>query len=471
MAYFSKKKIGIFNLMNNKLLKDKWDLLIANTPGFKLSNLKEAQLYLIDSSQSTETLKYTSNKVLIFILKDDMDLYSSFLRAGYQHFFFETEPEISHRQKMTYIKNQVYMQHQHQILNKVYDAAHNSIVITDLEGQIIFANHYFLNATGYTEDEVLGNFPSRIKGGVHSQEFYKDLWLTISGGNTWTGFFINKRKNDVFFYEEATITPIKDEEGRILQYLKIGKLVDREKLISHQLSSEIQDAKDLINYILPSNYQDHRLQFELKFKAHNYLGGDYVSFFKTNQDTYAFALIDVMGHGATSSLVGLKMITLFEALIEYESLQTTIDALNNAVVHLNRDNNDITRYLTGIFILFDPKDQSMTYINAGHPDLYLINRDDTIDNIPSNNLILGVAKDYHFRYEMLSYKNLASLFYYSDGLTECNPELSENNRDPLYDLLSKDHKSSSLLSHIFHEMTKDCVIDDDITLGRITFNK
>lgn len=58
-----------------------------------------------------------------------------------------------------------------------------------------------------------------------------------------------------------------------------------------------------------------------------------------------------MGHGATSSLVGLKMITLFEALIGYESLQTTIDALNNAVVHLNRDNNDITRYLTGIFMI------------------------------------------------------------------------------------------------------------------------
>lgn len=41
----------------------------------------------------------------------------------------------------------------------------------------------------------------------------------------------------------------------------------------------------------------------------------------------------------------------------------------------------------------------MTYINAGHPDLYLINKDDTIENIPSNNLILGVASDYHFRYE------------------------------------------------------------------------
>lgn len=92
--------------------------------------------------------------------------------------------------------------------------------------------------------------------------------------------FYQQRKNDLLFYEEATITPIKDEEGRILQYLKIGKLVDREKLISHQLSTEIQDAKDLINYILPSPYKDDHLQFELKFKAYNYLGGDYVSFLK-----------------------------------------------------------------------------------------------------------------------------------------------------------------------------------------------
>ena len=85
-----------------------------------------------------------------------------------------------------------------------------SVVITDLDGNIVYVNPYFERVTGYHSDEVLGKNPRILKSGYQDQDFYKTLWETICSGHPWTGMLINRRKDDSLLYENATIFPVKD---------------------------------------------------------------------------------------------------------------------------------------------------------------------------------------------------------------------------------------------------------------------
>lgn len=97
----------------------------------------------------------------------------------------------------------------------------NSIVITDVHGNIEFTNAKFTAVSGYAASEVLGKTANFLKSGFHSEEFYKKIWQTISAGRTWSGEFKNKAKNGDFFWEQATITPVKDANGTVINYLAV----------------------------------------------------------------------------------------------------------------------------------------------------------------------------------------------------------------------------------------------------------
>ena len=69
-----------------------------------------------------------------------------------------------------------------------------SVVITDINGNINYGNTAVFDASGYTKEELLGKNPSIFKSGFHTEEFYKEIWETISSGNEWHGEFRNMKK-------------------------------------------------------------------------------------------------------------------------------------------------------------------------------------------------------------------------------------------------------------------------------------
>jgi PAS domain S-box-containing protein len=95
------------------------------------------------------------------------------------------------------------------------------IVITDRSGRIEYVNPAFERLTGYLQEEVLGKNPNVLSSGKQDREFYKNLWETISKGKAWKGLFHNKRKDGTLFWEEATISPVMDEKGRLSRYIAV----------------------------------------------------------------------------------------------------------------------------------------------------------------------------------------------------------------------------------------------------------
>lgn len=108
-----------------------------------------------------------------------------------------------------------------------------TIVITNEEGDIEYANPKFESTTGYSLEEVKGKNPRILKSGEQSEAFYQDLWQTITQGKTWHGEFHNRKKNGALYWEEAGISPIKDKEGNITHYVGIKEdITDKKQMIS-----------------------------------------------------------------------------------------------------------------------------------------------------------------------------------------------------------------------------------------------
>jgi PAS domain S-box-containing protein len=108
------------------------------------------------------------------------------------------------------------------------------IIITDSEGTIQYVNPAFEQVTGYPRQEAIGQTPRMLKSGKQNDAFYKNLWETISGGDTFIGRMVNKRKDGTFFTEESTISPVRDAAGRIVNYVAVKRDITENLLLAAQ---------------------------------------------------------------------------------------------------------------------------------------------------------------------------------------------------------------------------------------------
>jgi PAS domain S-box-containing protein len=110
-----------------------------------------------------------------------------------------------------------------------------SIIITDVDGVIQYVNPGFEKVSGYSKEEAVGQKPSILKSGRHDDTFYAQLWKTISSGKVWSGHFINKRKDGTYYEQNASISPILDSDGKIINYVAVKSDVTENIRLENQL--------------------------------------------------------------------------------------------------------------------------------------------------------------------------------------------------------------------------------------------
>ena len=122
----------------------------------------------------------------------------------------------------------------HARLATAVEQASDTIVITDTAGTILYVNPAFERVSGYSREEAIGNNPRLLKSDKLDAAFYRNLWGTLRKGNVWSGHFINRRKDGRYFEEDATITPLRNAQGRITNYVAVKRDV------THELQLEAQ---------------------------------------------------------------------------------------------------------------------------------------------------------------------------------------------------------------------------------------
>ncbi len=154
-------------------------------------------------------------------------------------------------------------------LLKVVDQTPVSIVITDLEGIIEYANPKTFETSGYSPEEFIGKKPRAFRPNDTEKRKFDDLWKKVESGKIWQGVFHSKRKNGEFYWEASTVAPVANESGKITHYIfiktditaKIGTekaLADSERryreVATHSRSVIWEvDKKGLITYVSPNS--------------------------------------------------------------------------------------------------------------------------------------------------------------------------------------------------------------------------
>jgi PAS domain S-box-containing protein len=120
------------------------------------------------------------------------------------------------------------------------EAVANGIVITDPNGIIEWVNPAFSALTGYRLEEAVGRNPrDLVKSGIHDEDYYRNMWITITAGKVWQGELTNRRKDGSFYTEEQTITPIHDIRGRISHFIGVKQdITERKKAAEELIESE-----------------------------------------------------------------------------------------------------------------------------------------------------------------------------------------------------------------------------------------
>jgi len=118
------------------------------------------------------------------------------------------------------------------------------VIITNDQGYIEYTNPKFAEMTGYTFDEVYGKNTRIFKSGHTSLTEYKALWDTIIAGNEWRGEFLNKKKDGSFFWENALISGIKNNDGKITHFLNIAEDITLKKNMEFELKRALEKAEE-----------------------------------------------------------------------------------------------------------------------------------------------------------------------------------------------------------------------------------
>lgn len=128
------------------------------------------------------------------------------------------------------------LQDSHRLFTSVVEQTADLVLVTDTAGQIIYVNPAWETCTGYRWSEVMGQQPSLLNSRRHEKAFFARMWQCLLGGQSIQEVVINQRRDGELFYEEKTLTPVRNEQGEITYFVSIGKDITRQLHQQDQLT-------------------------------------------------------------------------------------------------------------------------------------------------------------------------------------------------------------------------------------------
>lgn len=131
-------------------------------------------------------------------------------------------------------------------LSLAVEQSPESIVITNVDAQIEYVNDAFIQATGYSREEVIGKNPRLLQSGKTSPETYVAMWGELTQGRPWKGEMYNRRKDGSVYIEMAIITPLRQPDGAITHYVAVKEDITERKRLGHELDRHRHHLEELV---------------------------------------------------------------------------------------------------------------------------------------------------------------------------------------------------------------------------------
>ena len=143
-----------------------------------------------------------------------------------------------------------------------FELLSDHVVITDAHGRVLYANAAALQKTGFTKEEVIGEKPGKLWGGLMPKEFYADMWKTIAiTKKPFIAEVNNMTKKHVRYWAELRITPVLDEQGDVSFFIAIEPDITERK----KRNEELEEKREQLFHILSEReVRMHELKSELE---------------------------------------------------------------------------------------------------------------------------------------------------------------------------------------------------------------
>ena len=115
---------------------------------------------------------------------------------------------------------------------------HAIVSIADRSGRIVYVNRKFSEISQYNKNELMGQDHRILNSGFHTQDFFSEMWQTISKGQVWHGEVKNRRRDGSFYWVESTIVPFMDEQKCPERYISVRTDITSRKALEEQLSEQ-----------------------------------------------------------------------------------------------------------------------------------------------------------------------------------------------------------------------------------------
>lgn len=168
-------------------------------------------------------------------------------------YLFNRELHRRTRDLQDEVKRRIDISEELKKMSLVVEKGPMSILITDAEGVIEYANPQAYKNSGYNPGELKGKKAGIFKSDEHPKEYFARMWKTIRMGNSWSGEVKNRRSDGTYVWEELSITPVFDPSGKIRHYIALKEdITIRKRMINALRRSEtlfravVEGSKDAI---------------------------------------------------------------------------------------------------------------------------------------------------------------------------------------------------------------------------------
>ena len=123
---------------------------------------------------------------------------------------------------------------------------HSIVGITDVQGAITYVNSSFCKISGYSREELIGQNHRILNSGVHSTEFFREMYRTIAAGEVWHAEICNRAKDGHLYWVRTTIVPVMDEQGKPRQYISMRADISTRKRAEDELIRYKDNLEELV---------------------------------------------------------------------------------------------------------------------------------------------------------------------------------------------------------------------------------
>ncbi|WP_046226084.1 PP2C family protein-serine/threonine phosphatase [Paenibacillus dauci] len=261
--------------------------------------------------------------------------------------------------------------------------------------------------------------------------------------------------------------------ARMRLALRLKHEKDWHKERDQHIQDELKLASLVQHAVLSTPIHDPSFQIEALYKPSFELAGDLYAWYPLGEGRYGVILLDMMGHGISSSLFCMFIASVLkDTVTTYVEPEKVIQELNRRFNQLHIENQLVQYYFTAIYLVVDTKYKRIDYVNAGHPPGLFFDDNGEVTKLSTSTFPVGLFDRIEAEPRSFHYEGDGHLVLYTDGLLEAVEGDQDVQLDFLIDQLKSNHQlDKQKIETVFFEASAPADRDDDKCLVWISLNE